>query len=166
MIHYFLWGSKYKVKNTTIRTRSFSSYVVHLKGFSPIMQTRLKEVGFGITLEDRLLQGKTWGSLMLVWMETSLVLIKWALRFFAGFCNFILWFNVLLMQTSMKNVFSWHKYRKFTRYYDQYANGLLTSCFLLQIFIANRKGYLVKTKWLKSYYSLVINFYSVNYWSK
>ncbi len=35
MIHYFLWGSKYKVKRTTIRTKPFLSYVVHLKGFSP-----------------------------------------------------------------------------------------------------------------------------------
>jgi len=31
----FLWGSKYKVKRIVVRTRTFLSYVVHLKGFSP-----------------------------------------------------------------------------------------------------------------------------------
>jgi hypothetical protein len=36
LTHYFLWESKYRVKNDyTIRTRPFSSCVVHLKGFSP-----------------------------------------------------------------------------------------------------------------------------------
>ncbi len=34
MTHYFLWGSKYKIKRTTVRTRPFSSYVLHFKGFS------------------------------------------------------------------------------------------------------------------------------------
>ncbi len=33
------------------------------------MQARLKEVGFGITLEDKLLQGKMWGSLMYVYVD-------------------------------------------------------------------------------------------------
>jgi hypothetical protein len=50
-------------------TRPFSSYVVYFKRFSPIMQARLKEVGFGITLEDKLLQGKMWGSLMYVYVD-------------------------------------------------------------------------------------------------
>jgi hypothetical protein len=33
------------------------------------MQARLKEVRFGITLEDKLLQGKMWGSLMYVYVD-------------------------------------------------------------------------------------------------
>jgi len=36
LIHYFLWGSKYKVKKKiVIRTWPFLSFMVQLKGFSP-----------------------------------------------------------------------------------------------------------------------------------
>jgi len=56
-------------KRTTLRTRPFSSYAIDLKRFPPIMQARLKEIGFGITLEDKLPQGKMWGSLMYVYVD-------------------------------------------------------------------------------------------------
>ncbi len=31
----YLWELEYKVKKDAIRTRPFSSYVVHIKGYSP-----------------------------------------------------------------------------------------------------------------------------------
>jgi hypothetical protein len=91
------------------------------------MQARLKEVGFGIKLEDKLLQGKMWGSLMLMWMETSLVLIKWALQFFVGIDHLQFYFVIQCAFDAnfYEKCLSWHMYRKFTRYYDQYGNCLL-----------------------------------------